>query len=228
MHTEPRRGWPPFDVLAIDNLDVVLRGLLSLQVTHSQLFRSLRTLEHLGDVDTSEEPPDVVVLDYWLGRDNEPSVESIAGLKAWGAKVLLYTTEESPAKLRAALREGVDGLCLKNDGLDALAKAIQQVGEDQRVFSGPLARAALDDASLGAILTDREAEVLRGLAYGLSNQEVADALVIQESTVKSHVEKIRAKYVGGDGEKVNRARLIHEAMRDGYLDPPARTSGSRE
>ena len=117
----------PVDLVALDNQDVVLAGLRSLPISHPEVIRTVVAHRSLTTLDVTTPPPHVVVLDYWLGRDDEDSLDAVSALKAWGAAVLLYTSEERPRPLRAALRAGVDGLCLKNDGLDALVHAVAQV-----------------------------------------------------------------------------------------------------
>lgn len=209
---------PPYDVIAVDNLDLTWHGLMSLQLSRPDVVRSMRTYADVTELDLTADPPDVVVLDYWLGRENQASTPHIPTLKAWGAHVVLYTSQEAPVPLRDALRAGVDGLCLKNDGMPALVDAIACVGRGEMVFSGPLARAALEDEAIGARLTRREVEVLRGLAYGLTHAELARRLFVEKSTIDSHVENIRQQYAVSTGAKVNRARMLREALLDGYLD----------
>jgi DNA-binding NarL/FixJ family response regulator len=219
---------PPYDVVVIDDLDVVRSGVVSLQLTRPDAVRSVRTYASVDEIDLSQQPPDVVVLDYWLGRNDVASLPAIPLLKGWCAAVLLYTAEQGPAPLRAAMAQGIDGLCLKSDGMPALADAIASVGAGQLVFSGPLARAALDDETLGAHLTDREIEVLRGLAAGFTPAEVAARLYLAPSTVKTHVEHIRSKYVRVTGGPVNATRMLYEGVRDGYVRPPSRGAENPE
>ena len=218
----------PYDVVLIDNLDVVRSGVLSLQLTHPQIVRSVRAYEHVDDVDLAGPPPRVVVLDYWLGSEDEPSLDHIGALKEWGASVLLYTTETTPARLRKALDRGIDGLTLKVEGMAALAEAIAVVGAGGTAFNGPLARAVQEDNAVSARLTPAEVKVLRGLSYGLAPPQIADTLVVAESTVVSHIEAIRRKYAEVTGGKVNRARMIREGLRDGYLERPDRPEKSAE
>ncbi len=218
---------PPYDIVVVDNLDVIRRGVLSLQLSHPDVVRSVRCHSDVDELDFAAPPPHVVVLDYWLGRDNRPCVPDIAPLTEWGARVLLYTSEEAPVPLLEALRAGVDGLCLKNDGLDALVEGIRTVAEGRPAYSGPLARAALDDRALGARLTPAELETLNALGLGLTNAEIARSAQLAESTVNSHVESIRRKYAERLGTKVNRTRLVREGMRDGYLRRPGREDDNR-
>ena len=216
------RPTPPFDVIAIDNTDVVRAGLLTLSLSHPQAINTIRVYETAEEVDRSAGPPHVVVLDYWLGRDTTPALGHIASLKSWGAAVLLFTSEEAPHPLQLALRAGADGLCLKNDGLGALVHAITVVGSGQMAFSGPLARAAQGDERLIARLTPKEIEVLRALSFGLAPGEIASRSFNSEKTIETHIENIRRKYADAVGEPVNRARMLREAGQDGYISPKDR------
>lgn len=203
--------------MVIENLDVVRRGLMSLPLTHPHAIASVRTFADVSEIDLTTRPPHVVVLDYWLRRDNQPSLEYVPTLQKWGAHVLLYTTEEAPHPLQRAMQAGVDGLCLKNDGVDALVAAIVSLGHGEAVLSSPLARALISDGALRAKLTPAEVETLRALAYGKTPAEIAKARFLAVSTIETHVEHIRAKYAASTGGKVNRARMLHEGLKDGYL-----------
>lgn len=211
---------PPFDVVVIDNVDVVRMGLMTMQFTHGQIVRSVRTYADVSEVDFNEPGPDVVVLDYWLGRDDQASLEHIKRLSSWSGGVVLYTSEEAPARLREALRRGVVGLCLKNDGADALANAIIEAGTGQFSCSGPIARAIANDDALKGRLTPAEITVLRAHATGLTAEQIADRLHIATSTVRTHIEAIRRRYSEATGEKVNGVRMVQEGLRDGWIDPP--------
>ena len=217
---------PPYDIAVIDNLDVVRMGVTTLQITHPAIVRTVTTYAHADDVDLGAAAPDVVVLDYWLGRDDEASLDYIGALKAWSGRVVLYTSEEAPARLREAMQRGIDGLCLKNDGAAALADAIAAVGRGRFVCSGPLARAVVSDEALSAKLTPAEIRVLRALALGLSTADIALRLSVAETTVGTQVESIRRKYSDATGQKVNRVRLLREGMKDGYFDPPRVTKNT--
>lgn len=211
----------PLRVVAVDNLDVVRYGLMTLPMTRPDVVATIQVVAAVDELDLTALAPDVLVVDYWLGHEDRPITRDLPALVAWAPGVLLYTSEERPARLRAAMRAGVSGLCLKTDGLQALADAIAQVGAGRPAFSGPLAQALLEDEALGATLTARECEILQGLAMGLTNAEIARELFLSDKTVQTHAENIRRKYAVG-GDRVNRARMVREAQRDGYLDDPHR------
>lgn len=126
----------PLVLVAVDNnQDIVLAGLRSLTLTHGDLVGSVRCHTAVAEVDVSAPPPDVVVLDFWLGRDDTESIDAVSAFKEWGSRVLLHTSEESPHKLNRALRAGIDALCLKNDGLPALVEALTALAHDEPTTS---------------------------------------------------------------------------------------------
>jgi DNA-binding NarL/FixJ family response regulator len=139
-------------------------------------------------------------------------------LLAWGAHVLLYTSEESPHLLQEALLAGVSGVCLKRDGIDDLVDAISAVGRGGTVLSSSGARALLEHGALRARLTAVEIETLRAVAYGKTTKEIADLRCVEASTVDSHIEHIRRKYADATGTKVNRVTMVRVGVRDGYVD----------
>lgn len=204
-------------VLAVDNQDVVLTGLERLPVLYPAVVESVTCARDLAAIPWTADPPDAVILDYWLGRDDQDCLDAIGHFLEWGTSVVLYTTEEKPFPLQAALRAGVHGLSLKNDGLDRLVQALQAVSIGQPYFSGPLARAAAGDRAMTAVLTEAEIRVLKGLAYGLSTQEIADRLTVSVTTVRAHERSIHQKYRprARDG-RMSRNRALFEALRDGY------------
>lgn len=191
---------------------------MSLPLTHPGSVATVKPYSAVEDIDMDDPAPDVVVLDYWLDQEREPSLDHVGALIAWGARVVLYTSEESPHLLQVALQSGVLGVCLKRDGIDDLVDAITAVGRGTTVLSSSGARALIDDKALAARLTPSEITTLRALAYGKTTKEIAEAHCVEVSTVDTHIEHIRRKYAESTGTKVNRVTMVREALRDGYLD----------
>ena len=218
----------PVDLAVVDNTWTARSAVSTLALTHPQIVRSVRVYEDVDDIDLTEPPPHVLLLDYWLARDDRACLPHLPALKEWGTRILLFTSEERPLHLRRALAAGVDGLCLKNDGPAALLDAIVTVGRGLPVFSSPLARAVATDDRARAQLTAREIDVLEGLAHGLTVDEIAVRLVVSPTTVKTHVQHIHDKYRSVFGDRVNRGRLVHEAHLDGYLDRHASPEADQE
>jgi NarL family two-component system response regulator LiaR len=116
------------------------------------------------------------------------------------ARILVLTSSSEDAKVSAALKAGAMGYLLKDSGVDDLAHAIQSVHRGnvslpqelaQKVLAGLLG--AKGDAPPAEELTRRELDVLRCLAQGMSNAEIAQALSVSLPTVHSHVHNVLGK-----------------------------------
>jgi two-component system nitrate/nitrite response regulator NarL len=161
--------------------------------------------------------PDVILLDNHL--PGVTGVDAIRGLRevSPASRVLMLTVSEDEQDLATALRNGAQGYLLKTIDGDLLAKAIHRAAAGEPVVSpelmgklvaafqsqgAPQAGGALDAALPGQVqaaaepttpLSPREEDVLREIARGASNKEIARALDIAETTVKIHVQHILRK-----------------------------------
>jgi DNA-binding NarL/FixJ family response regulator len=148
--------------------------------------------------------PDVVLMDIRM-----PDVDGITATRevlsaAPEARVVILTTFEQDDYVFGALREGASGFLLKRTSPEDLVAAIHTVAGGDSLLSPSVTRTVIDrmarqpppDATAHKRLdqlTPREREVLGLIARGLSNSEIAAALVVEESTVKTHVKRILAK-----------------------------------
>jgi DNA-binding NarL/FixJ family response regulator len=209
-------------VLADDHA-LVRQGLRSLL----DLTPDLRVVGEAGDGEealrkVAELNPDVVLMDVRMPRMT--GLEALRELRRTDAsrRVVLLTTFDEDAAIIEALRSGVQGFLLKDVSLEELADAIRRVasgetllppGVAERVARG-VAELPRDfpHADLPEGLTRREVEVLRLIARGLSNREIAQALGTAEGTVKNQTSSILSKLGVRD-----RTRAVLRAMELGCL-----------
>jgi DNA-binding NarL/FixJ family response regulator len=151
---------------------------------------------------TRRTQPDVVLLDIAMPRlDGLAAARQIAALPA-APRIIMLTTFDSDDNLYSALRAGASGFLLKVSPPEQLVAAIRVVAGgaallDPAVTTRVIAAFAHQPAPQPppelAQLTPRELDVLRLLARGLSNSEIADHLTLGEATVKTHVARVLMK-----------------------------------
>jgi DNA-binding NarL/FixJ family response regulator len=171
--------------------------------------------------------PQVVLMDLNMPRCD--GVEATRRIRASHPRtqVVVLTTYSDDESIIAALQAGALGYLTKDAtraeiGRAVLAAAAGQAVLDPAVQQRLLSAAARAPASAPAAasdtdLTPREAEVLRLIAAGKSNREIARALYVSEATVKTHVNRIFAKTGSRD-----RGQAVHYAYQHGYADPSDR------
>jgi DNA-binding NarL/FixJ family response regulator len=157
-----------------------------------------------------EHRPDVVLMDIRM-----PNLDGIAATHeivaaSPEARVVILTTFEDDEYIFGALTAGASGFLLKRTSPEDLLAAIKAVAAGDSLLSPSVTRRVIDRMAAlpaaGAVfddrlreLTPREREVLTELARGLSNAEIAASLVIEESTVKTHVKRILMKLACATG-----------------------------
>ena len=132
-------------------------------------------------------------------------------------KIVMLTVSETNADVAQALKAGARGYVLKGVGSKALAEILRDVASGQSYVSPSLSARLLSDLLQPtgskpdplSQLTGREAEILKLVAEGLSNKEVAARLSLQEKTVKHHMTRVLAKL--NVRNRTEAALLMHEA-----------------
>ena len=139
-----------------------------------------------------EHQPDVTLMDLKMPRMG--GVEAITAIRAEfkSARIIVLTTYNGDEDIYRGLQAGAQGYLLKDAKPNELLNAIRIVHSGQQYVSSAVASKLVERMN-NPILSERELEVLRLMAQGLSNQDIGTALKIGESTVKSHVTRILSK-----------------------------------
>ena len=174
------------------------------------------------------EHPDVVLMDIRMpGMDGLAATRAILGDPATAStRILVLTTFDLDEHLFAAVRAGASGFLPKDTAPDELLTAIRVVAAGDALLSPKVTRRLIEEfvrrapdapAALPSgldQLTERELEVLRAVARGRSNSEIAEDLVVSYATVKTHVSRLLMKLGVRD-----RAQLVMVAYEGGVLVP---------
>jgi len=192
-------------VIIADDDDLMRAGLVELLTVDP-------SIEIAGEAATGQQAvdrtlrlePDVVLMDVRM--PDVDGIEATRRLAAAGspAKILILTTFEQDDYVFAALRAGASGFLLKRTRPEDLISAVHIVAAGDSLLSPSVTRRVVDrmaqqpaptftDTSTLSSLTPREREVLAALARGLSNREIATALVVEETTVRTHVKRVLMK-----------------------------------
>ena len=213
-------------VVLVDDHAVVRAGLKA-------MLRAARDIEVVGEASdgvaavelAASTVPDVILMDVRMPKGS--GIEACVSIKqaAPSAKIIMLTVSDEEGDLYDAVKSGASGYLLKDSSIDEVAQAVRVVAEGQSLISPMMAAKLLDEfkemsrtdreAVISARLTERELEVLRLVAKGLNNREIAKQLFISENTVKNHVRNILEKL-----QLHSRMEAVMYAVREKLLELP--------
>ena len=193
------------DVLLVDDQNLIRQGirvLLEIEPDIRVVGQAADGREAIRQVQTLH--PQVVLMDVRMpGMDGVAATRELAG-RFPEVGVIILTTFEDDETVFDGLRAGARGYLLKDVSSEEMAEAVRKVAAGEALIQSRLTRKVLaefsrlastpafpsDPQPLPMALTERELQVLRALAHGLSNREIAAQLVITEGTVKNHVSNL--------------------------------------
>ncbi len=222
---------PAIRVMLVDDDDLVRRGL-RLILSSDPTLEVVAEAED-GDIALRRAPrdrPDVVLMDVRM-----PQLDGISATRELIARlpetrVLILTTFEEDDYVVGALRAGASGFLLKRSTPEDLLRAIHVVALGDALLSPAVTRRVIEKVVAQPIvssspdprlddLTPRELEVFLLIAQGRSNREIAAALTVEETTVKSHVRNVLTKL--GARDRIHAVILAYETGAVSPGKPPA-------
>ena len=221
-----KQGGEPIRVAVVDDQELFRRGLTMLLGVEEDI----EVVGEAGDGIAATElaasaVPDVILMDVRMPKRS--GIEACVAIKdvAPTARIIMLTVSDEEADLYDAVKNGASGYLLKDSSIDEVAQAIRVVADGQSLISPSMAIKLLDEFKQmsrtdrqqvpSPRLTDRELEVLKLVAQGLNNREIAKRLFISENTVKNHVRNILEKL-----QLHSRMEAVMYAVREKLLDIP--------
>lgn len=208
-------------ILIVDDHEIMRQGLVS-------LFEREADFEVVGEAGDGEEAlvkvaeldPDVVLLDIKMPKIDGLSAAALIHERHPQTKTIILTAVEDDEEVFEAIESGIDGYLLKSASSAELMWAVRVVNEGEKYLHPLVTRKVMDRISnrpevVGERqpqLTERELKVLKLMAQGYKNREIASKLFLGEETVKSHVSNILNKL-----EQTDRVQAVFYALRNGLI-----------
>jgi len=222
----PEADNEPIRVAVVDDQELFRRGLTMLLTVEDDIDVVGEAGDGVAATDLAATVvPDVILMDVRMPKRS--GIEACLTIKevAPSAKIIMLTVSDEEADLYEAVKNGASGYLLKDSSIDEVAQAIRVVADGQSLISPSMAIKLLDEFKQmsrsdrqqvpSPRLTDRELEVLKLVAQGLNNREIAKRLFISENTVKNHVRNILEKL-----QLHSRMEAVMYAVREKLLDIP--------
>lgn len=206
---------PPIRILVVDDQPVVRRGVAAAVIGQPGLVFAgeAHTVESAVEI-AGRARADVVLVDYRLPDMCAPEAVPLLRAALPEARLVLFTAERAAPALEAALQAGFDACVFKDTPMDGLLDAVRRVSAGETVFDSrlPVAPAGAARPRSAPPLTRREYEVLRRVAMGETNEEIARAIGLSRNTVKSYLQTVLEKL----GAR-NRVEALARASEAGLL-----------
>jgi DNA-binding NarL/FixJ family response regulator len=217
-------------VLIVDDHALYRRGLLTVLETEEGIEVVGEAADGLEAVDQAEEVlPDVIVMDVSMPKRGGIDACRVIKQRVPSARILMLTSSDDEANLFEAVRAGANGYLLKDVPPEEVAAGIRGVHQGQSLLSPMMASKLLQEfaqisqrdtlpAPTPGLelprLTDRELEILKLVARGKLNREIATDLFISENTVRNHIRNILDKL-----QMHSRMEAAMYAVRQRLIDP---------
>ncbi len=217
---------PVIRVLVADDQELYRRGLEVVLSTEDDIAMVAEASDGEEAVQRAEEfAPDVVLMDIRMPRVD--GIEAARRIKELvpSTRIIMLTVSDEDTHLYDAIKAGANGYLLKDIAIDEVPSSIRRVHAGESLISPSMASKLLTEFSTLSKkieqrqqiatpnLTAREVEVLRFVAKGMSNREIAEELYISENTIKNHVRNILEKL-----HLHSRMEAVLYAMRERIID----------
>lgn len=204
-------------LVLVDDHPVVRGGLKLLLESEPDLRVVAEASDGVGAIDVVlEHRPDLVLMDLQMPKMG--GVEATRSIvESWpDARILVLTTYDTDESIVTAVEAGASGYLLKDADTDVLIDGVRRAAAGETVLAPPVARRLVDRVRQpdAMALSARELEVLRQVARGASNAEIATTLFISSATVKTHLVHIYDKLGVSD-----RAAAVARAYQNRILTP---------
>ena len=208
-------------VVIIDDHDVVHAGIEAWCADAEPAIHLVASYRRPADylIQISDIAADVVILDLQFDG-NRPDFDTVRVLSERGQNVIVYSHFTADEVILTCLDLGVSTYLTKSEGKRHLIDAIHEAGGASPYVGPRMGRAVLNDSTLGRVkLSDRERQVLIAWFQTESKDLVGKRLYIAPTTVRTHLQRARAKYALVGRPAPTKSALLARAIEDGILGP---------